>query len=79
MILAMRLIAEAIEDLAAETPCSLPVEIIDQPRDEDTSSTPDPKPTQSAIEIDIAGGHRLRIIGRYYPEALARLIRGLSV
>ena len=26
---------------------------------------PDPKPTQSAIEIDIAGSHRLKIIGSY--------------
>ena len=32
----------------------------------------------SAIEIDIAGGHQLRIIGAYDPEALARLIRGLN-
>lgn len=30
------------------------------------------------VEIDIAGGHRLRISGTYDPEALARLIRGLS-
>ena len=30
------------------------------------------------IEIDIAGGHRLRVCGSYDPEALARLIRGLS-
>jgi transposase len=29
------------------------------------------------IEIDTAGGHRLRISGVYDPEALARLIRGL--
>jgi transposase len=41
-------------------------------------STPDPGPAQSGIEIDIAGGHRLRINGAYDPEALARLIRGLS-
>ena len=31
------------------------------------------------IEIDLAGGHRMRISGGYDPEALARLIRGLSV
>jgi len=41
--------------------------------------TPDAKPAHSAIEIDIAGGHGLRIIGGHDPEALARLIRGLSV
>ena len=30
------------------------------------------------IEIDLAGGPRMRISGGYDPEALARLIRGLS-
>jgi transposase len=30
------------------------------------------------LEIEIAGGHRLRISGSYDPEALARLLRGLS-
>jgi len=69
---------ETVEDLVVETPCFLPVEIVERPLEDDTSSTPDPKPAQCAIEIDIAGGHRLRIIGSYDPEALARLIRGLS-
>lgn len=32
----------------------------------------------NCIEIDLAGGHRMRISGSYDPEALARLIRGLS-
>jgi len=32
----------------------------------------------SRIEIDLAGGHRMRISGGYDPEALARLIRGLT-
>ena len=31
------------------------------------------------IDMELAGGHRLRITGSYDPEALARLIRGLSV
>ena len=31
------------------------------------------------IEIELAGEHRMRISGGYDPEALARLIRGLSV
>ena len=30
------------------------------------------------IEIELAGGHRMRLIGGYDPEALARLIRGLT-
>ena len=33
----------------------------------------------SQIEIELAGGHRMRISGSYDPEALARLIRGLTV
>lgn len=69
---------EAVEDLVDDTPCFLPVEIVDRAQKDDPTSTPDPKLTQSAIEIDIVGGHRLRIIGGYDPEALARLIRGLS-
>jgi transposase len=31
------------------------------------------------IEIDLADGHRMRISGSYDPEALVRLIRGLTV
>ena len=31
------------------------------------------------IEIELAAGHRMRISGGYDPEALARLIRGLTV
>ena len=30
------------------------------------------------IEIELAGGHRMRISGSYDPEVLARLIRGLT-
>jgi transposase len=67
-----------VEDEVTETPCFLPVEIVDRPQTKDTAPTTDATPAQSVIEIDIAGGHRLRIIGGYDPEALARLIRGLS-
>ena len=52
----------------------LPVEIVRQ--------APVSRPIPAAdnhIEIDLAGGHRMRISGSYDPEALARLIRGLSV
>jgi len=68
---------EMIEDVAADTPCFLPVEIVD--RAENDTPAPAPNAASSAIEIDIAGGHRLRINGAYDPDALARLIRGLSV
>lgn len=30
------------------------------------------------LEVDLAGGHRLRITGAYDADALARLILGLS-
>jgi len=70
---------EIVEEQAAETPCFLPVEIVDRSRNGEPASIADPAPVQNAIEIDIAGGHRLRIIGGYDPEALARLIRGLSI
>jgi transposase len=69
---------EIIEDEVGAEPCFLPVEIVDRPQTKDTIPATDAKPAQSAIEIDIAGGHRLRIIGGYDPEALAHLIRGLS-
>lgn len=70
---------EHVEAEAIEASCFLPVEIIDQRQNEGVAPALDAKPVQSAIEIDIAGGHQLRIIGSYDPEALARLIRGLSV
>lgn len=52
----------------------LPVEIVAQARSAPTAPAAD-----NQIEIDVAGGHRMRISGSYDPEALARLIRGLSV
>jgi transposase len=67
----------AVEDLGDDGPCFLPVEIVDRPGSDEPSSTSDRVPVQNAIEIDIACGHRLRIIGGYDPEALARSIRGL--
>ena len=51
----------------------LPVEI--------TKQAPMTRPIPIAdhhIEIELAGGHRMRISGSYDPEALARLIRGLK-
>ena len=51
----------------------LPVEIVRQ--------APVTRPIPAAdnhIEIELAGGHRMRVSGGYDPEALARLIRGLT-
>ena len=52
----------------------LPVEIV-----KDAPVTRPMPAADNHIEIDLAGGHRMRISGSYDPEALARLIRGLSV
>ncbi len=52
----------------------LPVEIVKE------AAVTRPMPVaENHIEIELAGGHRMRISGNYDPEALARLIRGLSV
>jgi len=56
-----------------EEACFLPVEIIAE-----TSSSVEAPATENYIEIELAGGHRMRISGSYDPEALARLIRGLT-
>lgn len=51
----------------------LPVEIVKE--------APVTRPIPAAenhIEIELVGGHRMRISGSYDPEALVRLIRGLT-
>jgi len=55
----------------------LPVEV-ERPVGEDAAAWGAARDPGCTIEIDLAGGHRMRINGRYDPEALARLIRGLS-
>lgn len=52
----------------------LPVEIVAEGR-----SAPAAPAAGNQIEIELVGGHRMRISGGYDPEALARLIRGLTV
>ena len=51
----------------------LPVEIVAETRS--ARATP---AAENHIEIELAGGHRMRISGSYDPEALTRLIRGLT-
>lgn len=58
---------EIVEEQAVETPCFLPVEIVDRPGADDTAPALAPSFAHNTIEIDIAGGHRLRIIGGYDP------------
>lgn len=58
---------------AVVKPRFLPVEIVAE------ATKPLAAPVaDNHIEIELAGGHRMRISGSYDPEALARLIRGLS-
>ena len=60
-------------DGGGEVASFLPVEIVGRPE-----LAAAPSPGEGRIEIELAGGHRLRIVGGYDPEALARLLRGLS-
>ena len=68
----------AAADDSIEEACFVPVEIIDH----GPPVAPEPKPERREgfghLDFDLAGGHRLRISGRYDPDTLARLIRGLS-
>lgn len=63
----------ALVPSSSEAPRFLPVEIV-----EDTRAIPAAPAVEDRIEIELAGGHRMRISGSYDPEALARLIRGLT-
>lgn len=61
-----------------EGSCFLPVDIVELPVCNGAPSPSAARELGGTIEIDVAGGHRVRISGGYDPEALARLIRGLS-
>ncbi len=50
--------------------------MLDRPGNDDTPPATAPAP--GTIEIDVVGGNRLRISGAYDPDALVRLILGLS-
>ena len=64
---------------AVDAPVFLPVEILNPARAEAARPIlPSNVLPDCLLEIEIAGGHRLRVNGSYDPEALARLIRGLS-
>jgi transposase len=64
---------------AVDAPVFLPVEIVNTARAEAARPIlPSNVLPDCLLEIEIAGGHRLRVSGAYDPEALARLIRGLS-
>lgn len=72
---------EAPDAGKSASPAFLPVELIAEPGvAPDAASVPGatPEPAVGTLEIALAGGHRLRIVGAYDPEALARLVRALS-
>ena len=56
----------------------LPVEIVVEDREVRCDVGAAAPPSEGHIELELAGGHRLRVVGSYDPEALVRLIRGLS-
>jgi transposase len=66
------------DDGPAIGPVFLPVEIIGEASEEVETREPASCTSCHRLEIDLAGGHRLRVIGAYDAEALAGLIRGLS-
>jgi len=62
-----------------DAPVFLPIEIVKHSRAEAARPIlPSNVLPDCLLEIEIAGGHRLRISGSYDPKALARLLRGLS-
>ena len=71
--------APALEVIPVDVPTFLSVEIVDQHRNTIMPPVPESAPSMNLIEIELAGGHRMLVSGRYDPEALARLIRGLTV
>lgn len=52
----------------------LPVEVVEPARPDPVSDAA----AQGRMEVELAGGHRLKIIGAYNPDTLAALIRKLS-
>ena len=64
---------------AVDASVFLPIEIVNPTRAEGARPIlPSSVLPDCLLEIEIAGGHRLRVSGAFDPEALARLIRGLS-
>jgi transposase len=52
----------------------LPVEVVPEP----AAPVVEPAFLDSKIEIQLSSGHRLSVSGAFDPDAVARLLRGLS-
>ena len=61
-------------DCADEDLAFLPVEVVQEPT---TAIVERPEPA-SRIDIQLSSGHRLSISGTFDPDAVVRLLRGLS-
>jgi len=66
------------DDGTAQEPHFLPIEVIEGNDDGSERIVEHVEASAGHLEIDLAGGHRLRVIGAYEAEALAGLIRRLS-
>ncbi|MDA8870294.1 transposase [Rhizobiaceae bacterium] len=56
----------------------LPVEIVEHVRADVAEMASSQAENTGVLEVDLACGHQLRIVGAYDPEALSKLIRSLS-
>lgn len=63
----------ALVPSSVDEPRFLPVEIVAEAKAPEIATA-----VTNHIEVELAGGHRMRISGSYDPDTLARLIRGLS-
>ena len=76
-------VMEGIETAVPKTAGFLPLELVAEVDDEADCSEGSPRdaptmPMGGIIQIELAGGHGLRIEGTYDPDALVRLLRGLA-
>ena len=65
----------AVEDCAA---CFLPVDVVAAPPIIDPPAL-EPKASEAKIEISLSNGHHISVSAAFDPDALSRLVRGLSL
>ena len=66
------------ETVVGERVAFLPVEVVAEGRAVRCEVGAPAPAGEGLIELELAGGHRLRVVGSCDPEALARPIRGLA-